>query len=396
MKCSAPRCLTPVNGKHHFFGYYGIPPWDASGKYFICLETDFQDHMPVLGEKARILLLDLEQGTHEVIAETRGWNFQQGAMLHWLPSDPKSKIIFNDCDEKHAFSRVLDVFTGEERTLPRPINGVAHHHDLAACVNFARLRRNRRVTSLPFAGDYSKGGVHPDDDGIFIMQLDTGQLDLIITLDEVWKANPHTMALPEDMLEELHMESWFNHVAFNHDDTRLHFLARHADVFKSLITSMWTVGTDGSDPFLLVDFYHDGKPLQLSHFEWTGTSDLVITLNWPDFKSKSHVKVRDRRGMDAWKTIAREKLTRDGHPHLNPSKTLMATDCYPAGGKRHVYIVDLATEDVRTVATFDNPPEVTGDVRCDPHPRWSRDGKQLCFDGLGEHGRQIYVMDVNG
>ena len=79
---SKPRLLTPGNGKHHFFGYYGVCPWDATGRYFICLETDFQDHMPGIGEKARVLLLDLQTGENKAIAETNGWNFQQGAMLN--------------------------------------------------------------------------------------------------------------------------------------------------------------------------------------------------------------------------------------------------------------------------------------------------------------------------
>jgi hypothetical protein len=99
---SKPRLLTPANGKHPFFGYYGVCPWDITGRYFICLETGFQDHMPLLGEKARILLLDLETGKGKAITETNGWNFQQGAVLNWLPSDPGHKIAFNDCDATHA------------------------------------------------------------------------------------------------------------------------------------------------------------------------------------------------------------------------------------------------------------------------------------------------------
>ncbi|MHA1794255.1 MAG: hypothetical protein ACTSVI_16570 [Promethearchaeota archaeon] len=102
---SIPYLLSPPNGSHHFFGYYGISPWSASGRFFACLEVDFHDHLPLLGEKARILLLDLEENTSKVIAETNAWNLQQGAMIHWLPSDPSRKLIFNDSDRNHAFSR---------------------------------------------------------------------------------------------------------------------------------------------------------------------------------------------------------------------------------------------------------------------------------------------------
>ena len=32
--------------KHHFFGYYGVCPWDATGRYVLCLESDFHERPP--------------------------------------------------------------------------------------------------------------------------------------------------------------------------------------------------------------------------------------------------------------------------------------------------------------------------------------------------------------
>ena len=29
--------------KHHFFGYYGICPWNSTGQYHLCLQSDFHD-----------------------------------------------------------------------------------------------------------------------------------------------------------------------------------------------------------------------------------------------------------------------------------------------------------------------------------------------------------------
>ena len=144
MKYSQPYQITP-NKPHHFFGYYEISPWSADGRYFVCLETDFQNHMPHIGQKARILLLDLKENTDKIIAETQAWNFQQGSMLHWLPSTPNRKIIFNDCVKEGLISRVLDIHSGEEYRLPRAINAVAHTKDRALCVSFARLKKNRPV-----------------------------------------------------------------------------------------------------------------------------------------------------------------------------------------------------------------------------------------------------------
>jgi Tol biopolymer transport system component len=89
-----------------------------------------------------------------------------------------------------------------------------------------------------------------------------------------------------------------------------------------------------------------------------------------------------------------ELLKTDGHPTLHPTGRYLATDTYIINGKRHVYIIDLKTGELHTVATFDNPKEINGDIRCDPHPRWNRDGTQLCYDGLNKNGeRQIFILD---
>src|SRR5688572_26092522 len=82
------KTLTSGPG-HHFFGYYGIPPWNASGKRLVCLESSFQDHMPSAEEAAVVGLVDEASGGFRGVTETRAWNLQQGAMLHWNPLEPE-------------------------------------------------------------------------------------------------------------------------------------------------------------------------------------------------------------------------------------------------------------------------------------------------------------------
>ena len=52
------------------------------------------------------------------------------------------------------------------------------------------------------------------------------------------------------------------------------------------------------------------------------------------------------------------------------------------------------THDPIDIGRFYVVPKITGEIRCDLHPRWSRDGRQICFDSVHEGTRQIYVMDV--
>ena len=394
MQVSEPRQLTPSD-HNHFFGYYEISPWSANGRYFVCLETDFQDHMPRIGEKARILLLDLKENTQRILTETQAWNFQQGAMLHWLPSAQNNKIIFNDCSEDGLISRILDIQTEEEYALPLAINGIAHTKDKALCVSFTRLKKNRPVTSYPCKTSISGNGSHPKDDGAFLMDLQTGDSELIVSLDEIWNRNRITREGKEMPLKAklFGTDLWFNHLGFSPDDSRFFFLARFTNWFRSLVSSMWTFGVDGSDPFLTVNFKHEGQYSKLSHFGWKDNETLIVTMKYLEESKHSHVLIKDRDGES--RVIAPKKLTWDGHPAFSPDRRYMATDTYLVKGKRYVYIVDLNTEEVHEVASFPNPLRLYGRLRCDPHPRWSPDGSQLSFDGLGKNGRQVFVIDIN-
>jgi hypothetical protein len=385
---STAKQLTP-NNAHHFFGYFGIPPWSQNGRYFVCLESSFQDHMPELGETAKIMLLDLQEGTHRYLAETKAWNFQQGSMMHWLPSDPNRKIIYNDCDGKKPISRVLNIETGESYALPRAINAVGRTKDIGLCVSFARLRRNRRVTSYACSDDFSASGIHPSDDGVYLMDLKTGESKLILSINDIWTANPQTRDMNNEEIENIGIsEMWFNHLAFNFSDSRFFFLARYTNWYRQLITSMWTASPDGSDPYLLVDF-----GTNLSHFEWLSDSDIMVTMKFLKETKMSHVKLKDKKGEPV--ALAPEDLIRDGHPTISPNKKWLATDCYPVDNKRHVYLVEMDTEKVHTIHTFDNPSTVTGELRCDPHCRWSRDSTQIAFDAITQKGdRQVFTIDI--
>src|SRR5829696_7414870 len=112
---SAARPITRAPG-HHFFGYYGIPPWNASQRLYACLQSDFHERPPQPGERATIGVVDLHAPPSHpsggsapepfrALTTTSAWNLQQGAMLHWLPTAPETHLVFNDLDERGACFR---------------------------------------------------------------------------------------------------------------------------------------------------------------------------------------------------------------------------------------------------------------------------------------------------
>ncbi|MEO2004294.1 MAG: hypothetical protein ABGY41_09355, partial [Candidatus Poribacteria bacterium] len=89
-------------------------------------------------------------------------------------------------------------------------------------------------------------------------------------------------------------------------------------------------------------------------------------------------------------------LTRDGHCTYSPDRRWILADAYPNKSDPHrvVYLYDPAEERRVEIARVYSPPALTAEIRCDLHPRWSRDGTEVCFDSAHEGDRQMYVVDA--
>lgn len=216
---AAVRVLTPPP-KHHFFGYYGIPPWNASQTRLVCLETDFQDRLPAPGEKARIGLVDADKGGFEPLTETATWNLQQGCMLYWHPLAADREILFNDRRGRDVITAVLEVENGRRRELPRAIAAVGNQGKYGLCIDYGRQGRMRKVVGYAAAEDPFASQPAPKDDGIWRMDLSNGESKLLVSIAEVYER------LRGHPLIDGRRHMFFQHALFNRSDTRFLFLAR--------------------------------------------------------------------------------------------------------------------------------------------------------------------------
>ena len=137
--------LSPDDLEHeYFFGYYDKSPWDVSGRYVLCMKAKdtWSDVAPK--DPADILLIDTKQENKAtIIATTHSWNVQQGCMAQWLGPKFDQEIIYNDFRDGKFVSVVLNVFTGEERMLAKPVYSVTSDGSFALTLDFARLHRLR-------------------------------------------------------------------------------------------------------------------------------------------------------------------------------------------------------------------------------------------------------------
>ncbi|NOY97532.1 MAG: hypothetical protein GXO81_14405 [Chlorobi bacterium] len=373
---SGPIQITK-NGKEHFFAsYYGINSFSRSQRYATILETDVKGRIPTENDKATLGLADLETKEFIPLATTASWNFQQGCMAHWLATSPDSLIIYNDLRNGEFVSIILNVHTKkEQKTIPYPVSAVSPNGKEAISINFARIRVTRPDYGYGGEGQDANTGIQfPDDDGLFLVDLETGKAKLIVSMAQVKELVPE---LPPEGVE------YFNHTLFSRGGTKIFWLARAT---PNRNTTSFTVNRDGSN---LQRCFPDGW--EGSHFDWLNDNELMITAKY-DARQYGHVLFTV--GENNYKRLGNGLLDYDGHGTFSPDGKWMITDTYPSAGMREqkIYLMGMETEAVLPLGRYVEPEQYQRGWRCDIHCRWSPKGDMVGFNSTHTGSRQAYII----
>ena len=369
--------------RSHFFGYYDKPPWDVTGRLMLAIEAETVQRMPLPGETAAVGVIDLATGTFEALARTAAWNWQQGCMLQWVPGAAGREVIFNDCQDGRHVAVILDVHTGRRRVLPRPIYNLAPDGRHAVSVSLARLARARPIVGCAGAADPWADDPHPADDGVYWMDLADGASELIVSLDRVARYRP-----ADTMAGVAHR---FEHLVVAPGGGRFFFLHRwpRPGGGRPFYDRLITAEADGTDLCLLA-----GDDL-VSHFDWRDDGHILAWARRAGQGDHFYL-FTDRTGKA--EVVGGDVLTADGHCSYSPDRRWILGDTYPdAAWRCSVWLYEVATGRRVDVGSFRAPPELyrTAGIRCDLHPRFSRDGREVCIDSAHEGPRQMYVIDVS-
>jgi Tol biopolymer transport system component len=375
---SDPLSITDTNKEHLFASYYGINSFDKSERYATVLETDIKYKLPDENEPATLGLVDLRTKSFRPLTITRAWNFQQGCMAHWLGTSPDSLIIYNDLRNSRFVSVILNVFTGQElKVYPFPVSAVSQDGKEAISINFARLRMTRPDYGYGGNGQDTRSAVQfPEDDGLFLVNLETGQAKLLVSYARIKDLVPVSR---ENNIE------WINHTLFSRNGSKIFWLSRHLED-KAFITTAFTVNKDGTD---LQRCFPDGWGG--SHFDWLNDDELMITASWQG-KIFGHILFTP--GKQGYRRLGNGILDYDGHGTFSPDGRWMVTDTYPDQGSREqkIYLMDMATQAVLPLGRFIEPAEFKGHWRCDIHCRWSPKGDLIGFNSTKTGSRQVYIF----
>lgn len=367
------------NGRDHNFGYYDKSPWSKDQKYMIYLAPENAGKEYVSQKSTPIILYDRMSGEETILARTHVWNSQQGCMLQWLGPDFSSRILFNDFREGRYCSVVYNLENGTETVLQRPVYTVSADGKIAITLDFSRLNTFRPGYGYSNLKDSTSHEMYPDMPCMWKLDIENN------TVEEL----PFTYKTLSEWKPQESMKSGYhkvNHIMLNPSATRFMFIHRwivDGVTYHRLITC----DINGNEMYLLLD---DGM---VSHNNWKNDKTIISYCYSVNDGAAYHV-LHDM--SQEREVIGKNILTIDGHPSYSPDGKYIITDTYPDWKrKQHLFLIRVSDGRIKKIGSIYSNIRYLNETRCDLHPRWNYDSKEICFDGAEGEYRQVYVLKVD-
>ena len=368
----------------HWFGYYDKWQFSADDTRVLGMRADFDLRMPTPKDEIGIGVIDLADPelTWQSLGHTRAWHWQAGCMLQWIPNSDPECCIWNEIEDGRFRARILEVESGRSRQLPRPVFTLTPDGRGALTIDFHRLEDMRPGYGYYGSVDPNFDVLAPENAGIWRMDLETGAHALILSLAEI-------AAIPFPGGDISAAKHYFNVLICNPSGTRFLFLHRWRFGKGGFHTRMITANMDGGE-VRVVD--HSGFT---SHLIWR--DDRTI-LAWSRVRGQGDGFYLFVDGAGEPQPIGQAQMPLNGHCTYLPNRAWILNDTYPQGERRwqDLFLYHVPTDSRFDLGPFHAPSAFTGEVRCDLHPRGSRDGSKVVFDSAhGGQGRQMYMVDVS-
>lgn len=381
--------VTPEDG-FYIHTFFDVRPWSPSGNCLACLKLPFQDRLPGPEDAATVCIIDLQEQTITEVGETKGWGMQVGAHVCW-GSD--NLLYYNDKEGCDVFAVEYNVATGEKRRMAGPIYFMAPDgsYFLSPSLSLINASQNGYGATMPEGCDCFPPVGAPDDEGLWRIDVKTNTKRLLFSLKQAYELLPDKKPFEGSRFT-------FFHTKINVRQDRVMQVVRclfdDGRPQKKFIVTMAPDGTDAAIA-LPYELWLEGS----HHPDWhpDGRSILMnIQLNelrFCEFGSKG----------GSFKIVA-PQARGGGHPSYRRDGRYLVTDAYtgePCVNDKHevpIRLIDARSgeeEAICRIWTLGGTP-IPSELRCDPHPVWSEDGRYVCFNGTPEGNRQLLIADLSG
>jgi len=411
---------TPDDGYSYFFGYYDKSPLNKSNTKLLAHRVSFDGRDVRDGDVADVGYFDLSTKNFHKVDETLAWNWQQGSQLQWMPPAFEDEIIYNSIRNEKFVSIRYNICAKEKRVIPFPVYVIHPNGKEALAVNYERLYWCRPGYNYQnIKNSEWNMPIHPND-GIFRVDLETGNVKLIIRTQDVVDMSPNENILSSN--------NWLEHMMYNPSGNRFLFFYRWSvnGVDKS---RFFTCARDGADIVMYPDcgFY--------SHYDWSDDKSLIVWTYEPQSPKRNGrniiEKIKEQPIAKLLKPLYRvlkpvipDKIKRgiacesnlimfqditlnynilgdsclqgNGHTTVIEANKLLLNDSYQDNDLfRHLYYYDLIKNKRIDVGKFYSMYNDCG-YRCDLHPRLSINDDLIIIDSAHAEKRKIFVIKRKG
>lgn len=334
--------------KNVFFGYYDLQQYNPAGDKLLAHVTD--KNAEPAKHPASLVWIDSASGEFHEFAKTKTWCHQQGARLRWHPAEADT-VLYNDLEDGKYVLKKTSILTGEAKVISRAVCDVDARFENGLSLNFSRLQKLRPGYGYSLIPDENAALTAPEKDGVFHVDMRTGEEKLLFSLAE----------LAKDVEEPVY--HYINHICICPSGERFTFF------------HLWTKGAKQPWKMRFYAANMDGTGLKLleeekiiSHYCWLDDERMVATNSLGQY-----VIYRVTTGEK--QLIESEHLNRDGHPSPIPGGII--TDTYPGRktSMQHVFRTGLDGTGYEEILQVFSDPRKYGECRCDLHPRAAADGK---------------------
>jgi hypothetical protein len=414
---------TPDDG-HYFFGYYDKSPLNSANDKLLACKAGFIDRMPTEHDILKIGYFDWKNSQKFVeITETRTWNWQQGCMLQWF-GDGETQIIYNDLVNNKFVTIIFDMDTCKKNILPMAYYSASGDGRFLLCIDNERHAWYRSSYSYKGIENYQKKSPYLPEDGIWYTDVKSKTSKKIITLRQLRCFKPLS-----NMEGAIH---YVEHLLINPVNKRFVFLHRWETKDGGIYARLFTANTDGSDIFLLNDsgrMSHNCWRDENQIIGWGGLKNPINSLRkyknivkyilkplMPVYRKlvsgdsvQGNTKLSSIINGDSYitftdKTTKKKRLTstdllRDGHPSFSSDRpNIMVTDTYPKttdNFKQELLLFDMGKNILIDKYEYNHPRDLASSgVRCDLHPKWSKNGHFISIDSLHNGYRSMILFRV--
>lgn len=404
--------VTPDDG-FYIHTFYDVCPWSPSGKMLALTRLPYQGKKPAWGDTAGVCLVDLQNRRIREIYRTRAWSFQLGANVQW-DSVSDRYIYTNDIINDEVVCVRIDLENEEVRVFAGSKYDVAPDGRSVVSPNLLNMNIHQYGYAVP---DGPGGRPVPftladmEREGLWHTDLETNTKKMLVPMKRFFET-------ADDKDRYAGSTGYLFHSKFNRQNTRILQVFRAQVGDKGRNASLFSMNTNGTGLTQCLTAGHWNQIAQSggsgNHPNWHPDGEHII-MNcvpaWLGFREMMFCRFRyDGSGF----TILSEKHRGSGHPSVESSGRYLVADAYPkqsyvSSENGEVAIRMLDTKDDTEVRLCNVPNDVGGGVKqsrvedagsggshykLDPHPAWSRDYRQLCFNGAPKGQRQVFIADL--